>query len=92
MLGWLHTGDIGFFNEHGEVFFSYRIKDEIRYSGVTPLYLIPGIVIRISGNELKRILETHTDVLEAVVVGVPGNLEGEVATGFVRTVSGSQAY
>ncbi len=57
---WLHTGDIGYKNREGIVFFESRLKRMIITSGynVYPIYM-------------EQIIATHPAVEACVVVGVP---------------------
>ncbi len=73
--GWLHTGDIGFRDEHGDYFVVDRKKRMI-ISGGENIY----------PSELERILLEHPAIAEAVVVGHPHKKWGEVpAVAFVST-------
>lgn len=56
---WFHTGDRGFIDETGHVFFQDRIKDSIRRRGEN-----------ISSFEVERLLNAHSSVAESAVVGV----------------------
>lgn len=57
---WLHTGDVGYKDKDGFVFFSSRIKRIIVSSGynIYPQYL-------------EKIIDSHPAVLGCVVVGIP---------------------
>ncbi|XP_053971888.1 uncharacterized protein LOC128872835 [Hylaeus volcanicus] len=73
--GWLHSGDIGYFNEKGELFIVDRVKELIKYLGyqVTP-------------TEIENLLQSHPGVLEAAVVGIPHPTEDEHPIAFVSKV------
>ncbi|XP_055710982.1 probable 4-coumarate--CoA ligase 3 [Phlebotomus papatasi] len=58
--GWIHTGDIGHFEEDGQLYITGRNKEMFKYSSY-----------QIAPSELEEILETHSGVLQAVVVGIP---------------------
>lgn len=58
--GWIHTGDIGHFEEDGQLYVTGRNKEMFKYSNYQ---IVP--------SELEEILETHSGVLQAVVVGIP---------------------
>ncbi|EEC11672.1 acyl-CoA synthetase, putative [Ixodes scapularis] len=64
--GWLRTGDLGYYDSNGKIYFVDRIKQMIKCMGniVTPA-------------ELEEILTTHEAVLEAAVVGIPSSKYGE---------------
>ncbi|MGW1783969.1 class I adenylate-forming enzyme family protein [Streptomyces sp. NPDC002143] len=64
--GWLHTGDIGRFDERGRLFLLDRNKDVI-ISGGTNIY----------PREVEDVLLRHEAVEEVVVFGEPDELWGE---------------
>ncbi len=61
--GWIHTGDIGYQDEEGYLFFVGREKEVIRRRGEL-----------ISPNEIESILNRHPGVQESAVIGVPSGL------------------
>jgi acyl-CoA synthetase (AMP-forming)/AMP-acid ligase II len=77
--GWLHTGDIGHFDESGDLSIVGRIKDVIR-SGSTSI--IP--------KEVEDAVASHPAVQEVAVIGVPDLEWGEAVTAFVVLKSGSR--
>lgn len=64
--GWLLTGDMARFDEHGYLFLMDRKKDMIIRGGEN-IYSV----------ELENTLYAHPDILEAAVVGVPDKIFGE---------------
>ncbi|KAG0417754.1 hypothetical protein HPB47_005377 [Ixodes persulcatus] len=76
--GWLRTGDLGYYDSNGQMYFVDRIKQMIKCMGniVTPA-------------ELEEILTTHEAVLEAAVVGIPSSKYGEAPVACV-VIKGSQ--
>jgi crotonobetaine/carnitine-CoA ligase len=64
--GWLHTGDRGWMNDDGYVYFVDRLKDCIRRRGEN-----------ISSFEVEQVINTHPQVLESAAVGVPDALGEE---------------
>ncbi|XP_066939490.1 uncharacterized protein [Macrobrachium rosenbergii] len=70
--GWLHTGDIGHYDEKGIFFIVDRIKELIKYKG-----------FQVAPAELEGLLLTHEDVADAGVVGVPDEVAGELPKAFV---------
>lgn len=72
--GWLHSGDIGYIDEEGELFILDRLKDLIKYRG-----------FQISPSETELLLLTHPGVLEVAVMGVPHPVDDEHPVAFVTT-------
>jgi long-chain acyl-CoA synthetase len=70
--GWLHTGDVGRFDEDGYLTLVDRVKDLIIRGGEN-----------ISPKEIENVLYTHPAVLEAAVVGRPHPVLGEEPVAFV---------
>jgi acyl-CoA synthetase (AMP-forming)/AMP-acid ligase II len=70
--GWFHTGDAGYFDEHGYLYIHDRLKDMI-VSGGENVY--PA--------EIERILMTHAAVADAAVIGVPDERWGEAVKAFL---------
>lgn len=65
--GWIHTGDIGKFDEEGFLYILDRKKDMINRAGE-----------KIYSLEVENVIATHPKVLEVAVVGVPDQVLGEV--------------
>jgi long-chain acyl-CoA synthetase len=61
--GWLHTGDMGFYDERGFIYIVDRKKDMI-ISGGENIY----------PREIEEVLYKHSAVAEAAVIGVPDKL------------------
>jgi crotonobetaine/carnitine-CoA ligase len=70
--GWLHTGDQGWMDEAGYLYFFDRIKDVIKRGGEN-----------ISASEVERTLAQHPDVLECAVIGVRDPIKDEAVKAFV---------
>ncbi|MFL6140515.1 MAG: AMP-binding protein [Labedaea sp.] len=70
--GFLHSGDLGYVDDNGELFIVDRIKELIKYKGQ-----------QVSPVELEAVLMTHPKVADAAVVGVPDEDASEVPKGFV---------
>ncbi|KAL2729445.1 nonribosomal peptide synthetase 30-like [Vespula squamosa] len=77
--GWLHTGDLAYYDENGEFFIIDRLKEIIKYRG-----------IQISPSEIENLLQTHPDVIEVAVVGIPHILDDEHPIAFVTKVPDSK--
>lgn len=69
---YLHTGDIGFMDEHGIVCFESRIKRVIITSGYN-----------IYPNYIERIIMSHAAVKSCAVIGVPHPYKIQVAKAFI---------
>lgn len=76
--GWLSMGDLGFFDEDGQIHLVGRLKDMILRSG-----------FNVYPAEVEGVLNTYPDVLQSAVVGrtVPGN---EEIIAFVEPISGAK--
>ncbi|MDX1449085.1 MAG: AMP-binding protein, partial [Acidimicrobiia bacterium] len=70
--GWLHTGDIGHFDEDGFLYIVDRLKELIKYKG-----------FQVPPAELEGILLTHPGITDAAVIGVPDEEAGEIPKAFV---------
>ena len=69
---WLHTGDVGYFDEDGYLFITGRIKDLVIRGGEN-----------IAPAEIEQVLEDHESISEAAVIGVPDVEWGEVVLAVV---------
>lgn len=76
--GWLHTGDIGYYDEEGYFFITDRMKELIKYKG-----------LQVSPTELEQLLLTHPDIIEVAVASVPDDAAGELPRAYVVRRSGS---
>ena len=66
--GWLHTGDLGWLDDEGYLYFVDRKKDVIRRRGEN-----------ISSQEVEDVIKRHPTVLDCAVIAVPSELgEDEV--------------
>jgi len=70
--GWLHTGDVGYYDEDGYFYIVDRIKELIKYKG----YQVPPA-------ELEAILLTCPGIHDAAVIGIPNDKAGELPMAFV---------
>jgi long-chain acyl-CoA synthetase len=77
--GWLHTGDIGYFDEDGYLFVVDRKKELILVGGYN-----------VYPREVDEVLHSHPAVQEAAAVGVPDDFKGEVVKAFVALKPGAK--
>jgi acyl-CoA synthetase (AMP-forming)/AMP-acid ligase II len=78
--GWLHTGDVGRFDEDGYLVLVDRVKDMIIRGGEN-----------IYPKEIESVLYQHPSVLEVAVVGRAHEVYGEVPVGYVSLREGAGA-
>ncbi len=78
--GWLHTGDNGWLDDGGYVFFLDRKKDVIKRAGEN-----------ISASEVERVLMQHPAIEEAAIIGVPDPIRDEAVKAFVVLRAGESA-
>jgi acyl-CoA synthetase (AMP-forming)/AMP-acid ligase II len=70
--GWLHTGDLGRFDDDGFLYLGDRIKELIKVKA-----------FQVAPAELEGLLRAHPAVADAAVVGVPDEECGERPVAFV---------
>ncbi|MGV9611660.1 class I adenylate-forming enzyme family protein [Nocardia xishanensis] len=76
--GWFRTGDLGEFDDDGDLRIVDRVKDLIIRGGYN---VYPG--------EVEEVLYEHPDVIEAAVVGVPDPHYGEEVAAVIVTAPDS---
>jgi len=64
--GWMHTGDVGYFDQEGYLYVTDRKKDMVVTGGEN-----------VYPREVEDVLYEHPDILEAAVIGVPDRKWGE---------------
>jgi long-chain acyl-CoA synthetase len=74
--GWLHTGDLGRFDEDGYLYLLDRKKDMIIVGGS-----------KVYCSEVEEVLSRHPTILEIAVIGTPLSEEGEEVTAVVTLKS-----
>lgn len=70
--GWVHTGDIGYVDDEGYLFFLGRVKEMIKSSGYS-----------IFPEDVEALLNLHPAIRQSAVIGVPDPIRGERVKAFV---------
>ncbi|CAK8673896.1 unnamed protein product [Clavelina lepadiformis] len=70
--GWLHTGDIGYYDKYGCVYIIDRLKELIKYKG-----------FQVAPAELEEVLLRHPQISDVAVIGISDAQAGEVPKAFV---------
>jgi acyl-CoA synthetase (AMP-forming)/AMP-acid ligase II len=70
--GWLHTGDVGYVDDDGDVFIVDRVKELIKYKG-----------LQVAPAELEAVLLGHPAIADAAVIPSPDEEAGEIPKAFV---------
>ncbi|MEO3388834.1 FadD3 family acyl-CoA ligase [Mesorhizobium sp. CAU 1741] len=78
--GWLHTGDIGYFDRNGNLRIEDRVKD---------MYITGGF--NCYPAEIERFMSAHPAIGQIAVIGVPDDRLGEVGKAFVVLRPGALA-
>ncbi|CAM6129004.1 unnamed protein product [Calypogeia fissa] len=76
--GWLHSGDIAYFDEAGYLFIVDRLKELIKYNG-----------LQVAPAELEGLLHSHPEILDVAVTGFPDERTGQIPVAFVVRKSSS---
>jgi len=75
--GWLHTGDLGYFDDEDFLYYAGRKKDSLRRRGEN-----------ISAFEVERVFQEHPDIAECAVVGVDNDIGDQDVKLIVRLAEG----
>uniref|UniRef100_A0A2S2NIC6 Luciferin 4-monooxygenase n=1 Tax=Schizaphis graminum TaxID=13262 RepID=A0A2S2NIC6_SCHGA len=70
--GWLHTGDVGYYDKNYNFYIVDRIKELIKYKGY-----------QVAPAELESLLLTHPEIKDVAVTGLPSLEAGELPMAFV---------
>jgi acyl-CoA synthetase (AMP-forming)/AMP-acid ligase II len=77
--GWLFTGDLGWLDEDGFLYFVDRKKDVIRRRGEN-----------ISSQEVENVIKRHPNVLDCAIIAVPSELGEDEVKAYVMPRPGSE--
>jgi acyl-CoA synthetase (AMP-forming)/AMP-acid ligase II len=75
--GWLHTGDLGVFDERGHLFLRDRLREVIITGG-----------FNVYPSDVETVLSQHPDVAECAIVGIPDDHWGEAVHAAVEAKPG----
>jgi 4-coumarate--CoA ligase len=70
--GWLHTGDVAYYDDDKQFYIVDRIKELIKFKG-----------FQVPPAEIEGILLTNEKIKDAVVIGIPDERAGELPLAFV---------
>jgi acyl-CoA synthetase (AMP-forming)/AMP-acid ligase II len=70
--GWVHTGDLGHFDDDGHLYITDRLKELIKVKG-----------FQVAPAELEALLLTHPNVADTAVVGRPDERSGERPVAYI---------
>ncbi|ELT94744.1 hypothetical protein CAPTEDRAFT_128974 [Capitella teleta] len=70
--GWLHTGDVGYYDDQGHMVITDRLKELIKVKGY-----------QVAPAELEALLVTHPAIQDAAVIGKPDERVGEQPRAYV---------
>nr|XP_039270367.1 4-coumarate--CoA ligase 1-like [Styela clava]XP_039270374.1 4-coumarate--CoA ligase 1-like [Styela clava]XP_039270382.1 4-coumarate--CoA ligase 1-like [Styela clava] len=70
--GWIHTGDIGYYDKNGMLYVIDRLKEVIKYK----THQVPPA-------ELESLILKHPKVADVGVIGIPDDFAGEVPKAYV---------
>ncbi|XP_060857878.1 uncharacterized protein LOC132935368 [Metopolophium dirhodum] len=76
--GWLHTGDVGYYDKYYNFYIVDRLKELIKYKGY-----------QVAPAELESLLLTHPEIEDVAVTGIPNLEAGELPMAFVVKVPNS---
>jgi acyl-CoA synthetase (AMP-forming)/AMP-acid ligase II len=75
--GWLHTGDVAFYDVDKQFYIVDRIKELIKWKG-----------FQVPPAEIEGLLLTNPKIKDAAVIGIPDELVGEKPLAFVVKAEG----
>lgn len=77
--GYIHTGDIGYYDNDGFFFIVDRIKELIKVKG-----------LQVAPAELEALLLSNNEIADAAVIGIPDDRSGELPRAYVVRRDGSR--
>ena len=77
--GWLHTGDMGKYDDLGYLYMVDRVKDMIKTGG-----------LNVYSREVEEVLSYHPGIAEAVIIGLPDEKWGEAVCAVVVPRKGAE--
>lgn len=75
---WIHSGDRGYLDEEGCLYFVDRCGNMIKRSGEN-----------VSSLEVECVLNSHEEIVDAAVIGVPDPIRDEAVKALIRRAEGS---
>ncbi|KAB0805622.1 hypothetical protein PPYR_02592 [Photinus pyralis] len=75
--GWLHTGDMAYYDRDNMFYIVDRLKELIKCKGY-----------QVAPAELETVLINHPKIADAGVIGIPHDRHGETPLAFVVTIQG----
>lgn len=76
--GWLHSGDLGYFDKNGTLFLVGRRKELLKYRGS-----------QVSPTEIENVILKHHGVNNVCVVGVPDDISGDLPAAVIVKNNGA---
>ena len=70
--GWLHTGDLGYYDENKQFFVVDRLKELIKYKA-----------FQVAPAEIEGLLLSNPKIKDAGVIGIPDEAAGELPFAFI---------
>jgi 4-coumarate--CoA ligase len=76
--GWLHSGDLGYYDEDFQFFIVDRLKELIKYKG-----------FQVPPAEIEALLLRNPKIKDCGVIGIPDEMAGELPMAFVAKQPGA---
>ncbi|XP_075222442.1 luciferin 4-monooxygenase-like [Lycorma delicatula] len=76
--GWLHTGDLGYYDKEGYFYIVDRLKELIKYKGY-----------QLTPAELEELILSIPEIKDVAVIGLPDEASGELPMAFAVRQPGS---